>query len=827
MSLKTYRQKRTFKSTPEPKTKAAKSLSKKLPVFCVQKHAASHLHYDFRLECKDVMLSWAIPKGPSLDPSQKRLAVHVEDHPLEYRHFEGIIPEGNYGAGSVMIWDEGFFSVPGADTKKEIENALWQGFEDGHIEIDLQGEKLRGGYVLQRLKKDDDKNWLFMKRKDEYADINHDIIEQDRSVRTQRTINEISGQEKDPPKKKALKSINAPRKKMPAFIKPMLATLVKEPFDSDEWIFEIKWDGYRALARIDKKVDLLSRNEKSFNAQFSSVADDLSKLKAQVFLDGEIVILDKEGRSQFQLMQNYQRTKEGDLYYYVFDLLYLNGKDLRELPLIERKELLKDLIENVSFSHVRYSDHIERRGKAFFREATKRNLEGIMAKKMDSLYVSKRSRDWLKIKTHMRQEAVIGGYTEPRGGRKYFGALLLGVFDDKKNFIYIGHVGGGFDTQLLKDIYDKMQPLVQEKCLFKTKPKTNTPAVWLKPQLVCEVTFAEWTKDGRMRQPIFEGLRMDKKASTVKKEEVIAIKPKKASQDKDIKFSNLEKFFWPKLKLTKGDLIHYYQDVSDYILPYLRNRPVMLRRFPDGINDEGFIQKDTASLHLPSWIQTIDIKHENKTISYILIQDKDSLEYVVNLGTIEMHPFISQIKTPEYPDYFVIDLDPEAVEFEQVVETAQTIHEILDDLKVINVCKTSGKRGLHICIPMGRKYTFDQALQFGQVIAQYVNSQIPDITSLIRQPARRQKKVYLDVLQNHYKQTVIAPYSARGTEFATVSTPLKWTEVKKGLDPKDFNITNVPARLKKLGDIFTPVLEKGIDIAGSLKKLQKMIGKNE
>ncbi len=831
MTLKIYKAKRTFRKTPEPTAKKTVSSTKNLPVFCVQKHAATRLHYDFRLECRGVMLSWAIPKGPSLDPSQKRLAVHVEDHPLDYRHFEGIIPKGNYGAGTVMIWDEGTFTVPGASSKKEIENAVWKGLEDGHIEIELHGKKLRGVFILQRLKKDDDKDWLFIKRKDEYADAKQDILKQDQSVRSQRTINDILGNEEKGLKKKVLKlSIKAPQKKMPTFIKPMLAHLIESPFDGEDWLFEIKWDGYRALARLDKKVDLFSRSEKSFNSQFESIVKDLSKLKIQAFFDGEIVVLDKTGKSKFQLMQNYQRTKEGELYYYVFDILYFNGRDLRGIPLLERKKLLKDIIESNSLSLVRYSDHVEQKGKAFFQAAEKNKLEGIMAKKMDSHYLSKRSRDWLKIKTHMRQEAVIGGFTKPRGSRKYFGALLLGVYDDKKNFIYIGHVGGGFNAKLLEDVYHKMHPLIQADCPFKNKPKTNTPAIWIKPNLICEVTFGEWTSDGIMRQPIFEGLRMDKKAISVKKEEPIAIESQskplvknRSAKKEPIKLTNLDKIFWPKLGLTKGDLIHYYQSIADYILPYIRNRPLMLRRFPEGVNGENFIQKDTRNLHLPSWIQTVDIKHDHKIVSYFLIQDKESLEYVVNLGTIEMHPFLSEIGNPEYPNYFVIDLDPESIAFDKVVETAQTFHEILDELKITSLCKTSGKRGLHICIPLGKKYTFDQALQFGQIIIQYVNSLIPDITSLVRQPSKRQKKIYLDIYQNHYKQTVVAPYSARGTEFASVSTPLSWMEVKKGLDPKDFNITNIFTRLKKMGDVFKPVLGKGVDFNAALKKLQKKL----
>lgn len=833
MTLKLYKKKRSFKSTPEPKPKKLVS-SKNLPIFCVQKHDATRLHYDFRIECKGVMLSWAIPKGPSLDPSHKRLAVHVEDHPIEYSEFEGIIPEGNYGAGTVMVWDEGTYSVNNMESKKDIEKTVSRGLENGHIEIDLHGHKLNGRFILQRLNKDDDKNWLFIKKKDDYADVKQDVTDQDRSVKTDRTLNEIAGNNVNLPKKKAFKEIKAPKRKMPEFIKPMLASLVKESFDNDEWLFEIKWDGYRALARIEKKVALISRSNKSFNGPFSPIIDALSKIKTSALLDGEIVVLDKEGKSNFQLMQNYQRTGQGDLFYYVFDILFLDGKDLRDLPLIDRKKLLKDFLESFSLKVVRYSDHVMAKGNAFFREAEKKKLEGIMAKKMDSRYVSRRSREWLKIKTHMRQEAVIGGFTAPQGSRKYFGALLLGVYDKKKNLIYIGHVGTGFDTKLLKDIYDKISPLIQDKCSFKNPPKTNKNITWLKPQLVCEISFSEWTTDKIMRQPVFMGLRIDKKANSVIKEETLSVEPRDESKQKKtskktmaskekVKLVNLDKIFWPKLKLTKGDLIEYYQEIADYILPYLKNRPVMLKRFPDGVKGEAFIQKDTKSLNLPSWVQTIDIVHNNKVITYFLIQNKETLQYVVNLGTVEIHAFLSQINKPEYPVYFVIDLDPEDIEFAKVIETAQTIHEFLEDLKIPHVCKTSGKRGLHICIPMGQKYTFDKALEFGQIIIQYVHSQIPEITSLVRQPSKRQKKVYLDILQNHYKQTVVAPYSVRGTEDATISAPLKWNELKKGLDPSDFNMTNMLKRVNKWGDIFAPALGQGFDILATLKEFQQKL----
>lgn len=463
MTLKKYHQKRTFEKTPEPKGSAKKKKTK-LPEFVVQKHDASHLHYDFRLEHKGVLLSWAVPKGPSMDPKDKRLAVHVEDHPLEYRHFEGTIPKGNYGAGAVEIWDKGTFETP--------EITIDAGLKKGHLNFVLHGEKLQGTFNLVKLK--DDKNWLLIKGKDV-------------------------------------------KKKLPGFIKPMLATLKKEPFDDPEWLFEIKWDGYRALAYIESKVRLYSRNQNLFNPLFPTLVKELEKIQSQAIMDGEIVLLDEKGKSDFQLMQNYQRTQKGHLYYYAFDLLFLNGEDLRELPLIERKKKLEALLKEYPLDKVRYGDHVEKKGIAFFKEAQKYGLEGIVAKRKSSEYHSTRTKAWFKIKTGMRQEAVIVGFTQARGSRKHFGALLLGVYD-KGKLTYIGHVGTGFTEATLKDMDKKMAPLIVEKSPFSQKIKTNMPVTWIKPELVCEVVFSEWTDDGILRQPAFKGLRIDKKAKEVKRE---------------------------------------------------------------------------------------------------------------------------------------------------------------------------------------------------------------------------------------------------------------------------------------------------------------------
>jgi bifunctional non-homologous end joining protein LigD len=471
MTLKKYREKRLFEKTPEPKgLKSKKSIG--FPTFCVQKHAATHLHYDFRLEHKGVLLSWAVPKGPSLNPLDKRLAVHVEDHPLEYRHFQGTIPKGNYGAGTVEIWDEGALTTPGATSKKDVEKAIDAGLKKGHLTFSLMGKKLQGTFNLVKLK-DTDKNWLLIKGKDA----------------------------------------------LPKFFSPMLATLKEAPFDDPDWLFEIKWDGYRALAFIDQgKVNLYSRNENLFNPLFSKVVNELEKIPAQVILDGELVILDEKGRSDFQLMQNYQRIQKGNLFFIVFDLLYWNGEDLRDRPLIERKEKLQILLTTYPSELICFGDHVEKKGIAFFSEAQKYKVEGVIAKRKESLYVSRRSKEWLKIKTANRQEALIGGFTEARGSRKHFGALLLGVYNKNKKLIYTGHVGTGFTQALLKDIYEKMVPLIVKECPFDKKIKTNMPATWIKPELSCEVVFAEWTDEGIMRHPSFKGLRVDKQAKEVIRE---------------------------------------------------------------------------------------------------------------------------------------------------------------------------------------------------------------------------------------------------------------------------------------------------------------------
>lgn len=612
---------------------------------------------------------------------------------------------------------------------------------------------------------------------------------------------------------------------LPDFFKPMLATLFEKPFDSKDWIFEIKWDGYRAMAQIENgTVHLYSRNGQLFDQRYSVLMDDLNAIQGEAWLDGEIVVLDKQGKPSFQLLQNFQKDRFGTLVYYVFDLMYLNGYDIRHLPLIQRKELLKELLPKSD--HIQFCDHAAEKGIAFFELVSQEGYEGMIAKQSDSPYQSARSRSWLKIKTHQRQEVIICGYTAPKGSREKFGALLLGVYE-KKKLVYIGLTGSGFDTKNLKRIYEYLQPYVQTESAFPTVPKLKSAVTWVKPKVVCEIKFAEWTKGGHVRQAIFIDVREDKKASEIVREEPITLnkesnkpepereknspfKKKSPIKQKDLTLTHLDKIYWPDEGYTKGDLIEYYRQVASLILPYLKDRPETMRRYPNGIAKPGFFQKE--ALNVPAWIHTDVIQHEDREVNYLLIEDEQSLLYTVNLGCIDLNPFNSRIQSLQYPDYMIIDLDPKNVPFEVVIEVAQAIHTLLQNWKIVNLCKTSGGRGMHIYVPTGGLYPFDIVLQFAKLVATIVHEKLPKITSLERSPNKRQKKVYLDYLQNRFAQTVAAPYSVRPRPGAPVSTPLKWSEVKEGLNPLDFNLKTAVRRFKKVGDLFKPVLGKGINL---------------
>ncbi len=858
MGLREYFRKRSFTRTPEPKGeekphhgnktsraqdgRRAHTAASRLR-FVVQEHHATALHYDFRLEMNGVLKSWAVPKGPSMDPHDHHLAIQTEDHPYDYRNFEGVIPEGNYGAGNVIIWDEGTYE-PRAEDGDEA--SLLRDLKKGHITFILHGKKLHGEFALIRMPnaKEDDA-WLLIKKGDKFAS-KADITKQDESIKSHRKVDDLGAHGKLPDLDEF------PKVAKPWTVTPMLCTLVDEPFDREGWIFEIKWDGYRAVgSKHGDNIQLYSRNKLDFREKFTPVVEALRELKHDVVLDGEVVVVDENGVARFEWLQNWGKDPRGTLQYHVFDILWCDGYDVRTMPLVRRKALLNAVLTNNPT--LRYSDHVTDKGLKLFHEMQRRGLEGMVAKRADSEYRENlRGPNWLKVKTHLRQEVVIGGYTEPRGGRKYLGSLLVGTYE-KGEFVYRGHSGGGIPDDQRKSLQEKLARLERKTSPFSTEPKPNAPVHWVKPELVCEMEFSEWTSEGYMRQPEFKGLRPDKKPEDVHREKAKSSKPDAsptvstsparasgatapASPGSDtvearkagkspagalpFEPTHLDKVFFPKHKYTKGDLFEYYQTVADFILPYLDERPLSLNRMPNGIKGESFFQKNNE--HLPDWVPSANIFSDsnNADLHWIVGGRLDTLLYIVQLGSIEINPWNSRVGKLNKPDWIVIDLDPEGVTFNDVITVAKTVHEVTNEWGIPAYPKTSGKTGIHIFIPMGAEYTYEQAKNLAHLIALEVNKRQPKLTSVERNPEKRRHRIYLDFLQNREGQTLAAPYSVRPTEAASVSMPLHWDEVKKGLDPMDFTIKNAPARLKRTGDLWKPVMGKGLDLAKVLKKIE-------
>jgi bifunctional non-homologous end joining protein LigD len=819
MTLTKYKQKRNFKATSEPEGVIKQSKSNL--VFVVQMHDASQLHYDFRLEIDGVLKSWAVPKGPSLNSDDKRLAMMVEDHPFSYKDFEGIIPAGNYGAGNVIVWDNGTYSVPDAGNKKDAQRILSAGLKKGHIKFILDGKKLKGEFSLVHIRGKQENAWLLIKKNDKYAGT-MDVLKNDKSVISKATLADLDIQ--------SLKESSVGKNAVAGFIKPMLALSKEEPFDNPDWIFEIKYDGYRTIAVISRKdVNLFSRNQLSFNKIFKPVSDELKKINHIAVLDGEVVVENEKGHSDFQLLQNYIKSGIGTPKYYVFDLLNLNGKDTRSLTLLERKELTRILLGKHKLTNVIYSDHINEKGISFFEKAKQLHLEGIIGKDALSLYrTGKRSGEWLKIRITRQEEAIIIGFTEPRGSRKYFGAILLAQYDGIE-LRYIGNCGTGFTEKSLKELYSLF-----ESSLLNTSPLIKKISLigkvqWLKPKFVCQVKFSEKTKDGYLRHPVYLGLRIDKNADDV----MVTSQNKKVSigsnnNDVDLKvgkttlhLTNQNKVFFPDDNITKGDIVSYYKEVAGFILPYLKDRPESMNRFPNGISGKSFYHKDVDVEKIPSWLKTIKIPSDSHKgeIDYLLCNDQASLIYMANLGCIEINPWNSTINHLENPDWAVIDLDPGDTNFQNVVKVALVVKKVVNELETECYCKTSGATGLHVYIPLAARYKYESVRIFAELIAHSVNVRLPDITTIIRSVQKRQKKIYLDFLQNRRGQTLAAPYSVRPRPGATVSTPLDWNELNKKLNPADFSIKNTLKRLEQKGDLWKPVLEKGAD----LNKIIKMI----
>lgn len=829
MSLTEYVKKRVFSKTPEPKS--GKATGKKL-TFVIQRHHASHLHYDFRLELDGTLKSWAVPKGPSMNPEDKRLAMMVEDHPIDYQHFEGIIPNGNYGAGVVMIWDHGTYTSLAEDRADDVKT-LRAGLKSGNLKFRLHGEKLHGEFALVKLHGREENSWLLIKHNDEYAV--HEAYSSEDLVpdEIKEMLNNKSGKATKLPRVKRsaekkspdLNEETEPTSGEKAFT-PMMAKLESKVFDNPDWIYEKKLDGYRAIGYTGKNAKLISRNGIDFSNKYKPIIDELKAIEENAILDGELVIEDKNGRSNFQDIQNYGNKNNVELKYYVFDLLKLNGHDLRGMELIKRKGLLKTLIGSLKSKRIIYNGHVEGQGTKLFKKAQQENWEGIIGKDAHSYYSSgTRSDRWLKFKLQNSQEAIICGYSAPTGSRKHFGALVLGINEGKK-IRYIGNCGTGFNETSIKELYDKMHPLETDEKPFAEKVHQRTKITWIKPKLVCEVWYAEWTADGHLRQPVYKGLRIDKN-----KENVVMETPEKQLSDDEtlklgktqLKLTHLNKVFWPEEGITKGELLHYYRDMADWILPYLKDKPINMRRQPNGIEGPGFFQKDTDASQLPDWIKTAPLYSEtnDKNINYIVGKDEATLLYMVNLGCIEINPWLSNYKTPDNPDFVVIDIDPHDVPFTEAVEVALKTKEVFDRMKLDVFIKTSGSKGLHVYCYVGAKYDYDFIRMFAEYVANLIHDELPDITSVERNPAKRKNKTYIDFLQNRRGQTIACPYSVRPKPGATVSTPLSWDEVNNNLKLSDYTIHNMRERVKKVTDPWKDLTKTKADLKKGLELLRK------
>ena len=833
MDLDRYKRKRDFSKTPEPRGKGPESGPEFR--FVIQKHRARRLHYDLRLEMEGVLRSWAVPKGPSLNSSRKRLAVQVEDHPLEYGDFEGIIPEEEYGAGKVIVWDRGTYECLG----DEIDPV--QAWKKGKLDLRLHGRKLKGMWLLIKLKADQENQWLFFKKSDEYADSETEIVkEAPESVLSGLEVDEV--QAGDAPTwhsrtQRLLEELEIQPREIKGQAKPMLATLMSQVPEGPHWIYELKYDGVRALAvKRQDQLQLYSHNLKPFERQFPEILDELKEIPANSFcLDGEIVALDEEGRSRFQLLQKRlgrvnrsavsKFTEEVPAYYLVFDLLACEGYDLRGVTLAERKKILKALDPQGRF--LRCAASVSSQGQEFLSLACEKGLEGIIAKDITSTYRGQRSRQWVKVKCAQQQEFVIGGYTLPSRSRKHFGALLLGLFEQEK-LVYVGRTGSGFDETQLEHVYGQLKKRARRKNPFESVPKGLKIKAWVKPDLVCQVKFNEWTPKGYLRAPIFAGLRLDREPKECQRE--MGKEPEEQAQDLPYGFlSNLDKVFWPSEGYTKRDLVQFYHEIGDVLVPYLAHRPMVLERFPDGMEGESFYQKNAPEF-LPEWISTVSVKSDSaeRTIRYILCNDRRTLVYLANLACIAQHPWSSRVDQLGCPDFLIMDLDPsEGVSFSAVSQVAQKVREIAESLDLRTYPKTSGATGLHILIPLQPRYSYEDVRNFAEIMARLTVDGLEEIATLERSTEKRKNRVYVDYLQNGQGKTIASPYCLRPRPGAPVSTPLEWKEVRPQLRPDSFNLKTIFRRLDRKGELFEGMLEDHQSLQRALKKLEEIYGRDD
>jgi bifunctional non-homologous end joining protein LigD len=857
VALELYRKKRDFRTTPEPRGRAVRSRKRELS-FVIQKHRASRLHYDFRLELNGVLLSWAVPKGPSLDPGVKRLAMHVEDHPIEYGEFEGVIPPRQYGSGTVLLWDRGTWRP------KEDPAA---GYRRGRLKFELNGKKLRGGWMLVRSHSrqygngDGDKAWLLFKEKDDYARPSSDasvVDDEPASVASGRTLEEIAAdadrvwqssksvaanvkagairRRKAKPRQDPARVPGARKAAIPDFVAPPLATLVKESPSGADWVHEIKHDGYRMVCRVEEgEVRMFSRNGNEWTSKFPGIARALARLPVRsAWIDGEVVALQSNGVSSFQALQNaLSSPRAANLHFYAFDLSYLDGHDLRRAPLVERKRILERLLAGAP-DPIRYSPHIQGSGRDFYEEGCRLKLEGVIAKLADSPYLSGRNRAWLKVKCIQRQEMVIGGYTDPEGARTGLGALLLGVYEPGGKLRYSGRVGTGFNERTLKDLRSRLGKLEQDSAPFYNPPGgwEARGAHWVKPELVGEVAFTEWTNEGTLRHPSFQGLRLDKKPRDVVREtpaappdergkkalkEAAASKPAARARGPrraqsptrakhgaeielgGIRLTNPDKPLYPESGITKRDLAAYYQAVARWILPHLEQRPLSLVRCPNGWQKQCFFQKN-ADNSTSEALDRVKVRTSEGPASYMMANSAEALTALTQMGVLEIHPWGSTARKQGCPDRIIFDIDPgEDVEWGEVAEAARAVNGLLEELGLQSFLKTTGGKGLHVVVPILPRLPWDDIKGFSKAIADLFARTFPDRFTANMAKAKRRGKIFIDYLRNGEGATAVCAYSTRARERAPVAVPLAWKELG-GRDVRfdHFHVGNVPQRLERL-----------------------------
>jgi bifunctional non-homologous end joining protein LigD len=846
--LSVYHAKRNFKLTREPKGSVQSSQGELQ--FVVQRHDASKLHYDFRLELGGVLKSWAIPKGPSLNPLDKRLAVQVEDHPLDYASFEGIIPEHQYGAGVVEIWDTGYWEPQGDPA---------QGYREGKLKFQLYGGKLQGGWTLlkTRMQGGGKEQWLLIKERDEAAISGKEEEKQAPQGRNtqQRASSEpslsgrpstaqgkkaavVSGAASSKRSARATPSGAAPLSRLPGAVKAslpatasaQLATLVDSTPADGEWVYEVKYDGYRILAKIDNgQIKMMTRDGKDWTGKLPKQVKALQALGLNTaWLDGEIVVLDDNGLPSFQQLQNaFDEKSTAQIIFFVFDLLYLNGYDLRNVPLHARRDKLDAMLAKADQEVIRYSAPLNEPAGKLLESACQLSMEGIIGKLRNSLYIGKRSAEWIKLKCRKRQEFVIAGFTDPHGKRQFFGSLLLGVYTDDGQLQYAGRVGTGFDNTVLKSVYQQFRSLKQTRCPFPAPPKGLgiAKAHWLKPQLVAEISFAEWTKDGLLRQAVFHGLRMDKPAQQIRREEAVPVQAKPASKPTTatpqaakrlvsrqqntkqqaaagaspilhgIGITHPDRIVDPFTGLTKLDLAHYYDSMAPHILPYLKNRPVYLLRSPGGLTGKAFFQRHAIRTAIPG-IEVLDPSVDPEHQPLMVINSAHALLGAAQMGAFELHSCNATADLIDRPDCMVFDLDPDPLlPWKTIVEGARLTRQLLKELGLECFIKTSGSKGLHLLVPLARRHEWEDVTQFSKAVAQHLADTLPSHFSATMGEENRVGKIYIDYLRNQKMASTVVPYSSRARERLPVSTPVAWEELDELSGSGMWTIATLPQRL--------------------------------